>query len=51
MWKISGNKYAASGLEDILVEVNVFGPNAVSVIMNGRNYMRCTASCMKQFAD
>ena len=42
MWKILGKKYAASGLEDILIEANVFGPNAASVVMNGGNYKRCT---------
>ena len=42
VWKILGKKYAASGLEDILVEANVFGPNSASVIMKGGNYKRCT---------
>ena len=37
-----GKKYAASVLEDILVEANVFGPNAASVIMSGSDYKRCT---------
>ena len=44
---ILGKKNAASGLEDILVEANVFSPNAGSVIMNGGNYKRCTlAHCL-----
>ena len=42
MWKILGKTYAASSLEDILAEANVFCPNAASVIMNGGNYKRCT---------
>ena len=37
VWKIFSKKYAASGLEDILVEANVFGPNAASVIMSRGN--------------
>ena len=41
VWKILGKKYAALGLEEILVEANVFGPNAASVIMNGGNLKRC----------
>lgn len=32
-WKILSIKYSASGMEDILVEAAIFGPNAVSVIM------------------
>ena len=42
VWKIFGKKYAASGLEDILVEANVFGANAPSVIMSGSSFKRCT---------
>ena len=42
VWKIFGKKYAASGLDDILAEANVFGPNAASIIMSGGNYKRCT---------
>lgn len=41
-WKILGKRYASSGFEDILVEANVFGPNAASHIMAGGNYKRCT---------
>ena len=37
VWKIFGKKYAASGLEDIPVEANVFGANAASVIISLRN--------------
>lgn len=40
-WKILGKRYSASGLDDILVEAGVFGPNAMSVIMAGKNYKRC----------
>ena len=40
-WRIIGKKYSSSGLEDILVEAAVFGPNAASVIMAGKNYKRC----------
>ena len=37
-WEIIGEKYSSSRLEDILVDAAVFGPNAASVIMTGKNY-------------
>ena len=40
-WKIMGKKCSSSGLEDIVVEASVFGPNTASVIMAGKNYKRC----------
>ena len=42
VWKIFGKKYAASGLEDIHAEANVFDANAASVIMSGSTFKRCT---------
>ena len=41
-WKIIGKRFSASGLEDILIEADVFGPNAMSMIMQGGHYKRCT---------
>ena len=40
-WKIIGKKYSSSGLEDILVEATVFGPNAAPVILAEKKYKRC----------
>ena len=41
-WKILGKRYSDCGLADILVESQVFGPNATKVIMQGGNYKRCS---------
>ena len=41
-WKIMGKRYSFSGFEDILTEAEVFGPNAMTHIMQGGNYKRCT---------
>ena len=41
-WKILGKRFSFSGFEDILTEAEVFGPNAMTHIMQGGNYKRCT---------
>ena len=41
-WKILGKHFSFSGFEDILNEAEVFGPNAITHIMQGGNYKRCT---------
>ena len=45
-WKLFGKKYLGSGQEDILVESEIFGPNAVSQIMKGKNFKRCSLAHM-----
>ena len=41
-WKILGKRFTESGLDDLLVEAGIFGPNAASMIMQGKHYKRCT---------
>ena len=40
--KILGKSFSFSGFKDILNEAEVFGPNAITHIMQGGNYKRCT---------
>ena len=39
-------KYLGSGLEDILVKNEIFGLNAVSQIMKGKSFKRCSLAHM-----
>ena len=45
-WTLFGKKYLGSGLEDIIVESDIFGPNAASQIMKGKNFKRCSLAHM-----
>ena len=45
-WKILGKRYLSSGFDDILVEAGIFGPNAMTHIMAGGHYKRCSLAHM-----
>ena len=38
--EVNGKMFAESGLEDLLVEINVYGSNTVSRVMQGKAYNR-----------